>query len=61
MISEFFIDAPLNFPARLELLNTIFVLRLTHHTPGIELGGRIEMCDYSMSSVSATLDTLPHY
>ena len=37
----------------------IFVLRLTHLTPGIETGGRIEVCDYSMNSVSATLDTLP--
>ena len=54
-------DAKLNFPARLELLNTIFVLRLTRHTPGIELGGRIEVCDYSMSSLAATLDTLPRY
>ena len=57
-----FTDAPLNFLARVELMNTIFFianLRLTHHTPGIEPGGRIEVCDYNMSSVSATLDTLP--
>ena len=57
MISGLFIDAPLNFPARLELLNTIFVLRLTHHAPRIELGRRIEVCDYITSFVSATLDT----
>ena len=34
-----YIDAPLNFPARVELFNTIFkLLRLTHRTPGIEPG-----------------------
>ena len=37
-------------------------LRLTHPTPGIEPGGRIEVCDYySTSSVSATLETLPRW
>ena len=54
-----FKDAPLNFPARVELLNTIFLLRLTHHIPGIKPDDRIEVYDYSTSSLSATLDTLP--
>ena len=57
-----FIDAPLNFPARVELLNNFLkLLRPTHHTPGIKPGGRIEVCDYSTSSVSATLVTLPRF
>jgi len=55
-----YIDAPLNFPARVELLNTVFKLLCpTHQTPGIEPGGRIDVCDYNTSSVSATLATLP--
>ena len=41
-----FIDTPLNFPARVELSNTIFKLLCpTHHTPRIEPGGWIEVCD----------------
>ena len=53
------IDAPLNFLARVELLNTVFkLLCLTQPTPGIEAGDRIEVCDYNTSSVSATLATL---
>ena len=60
ILGFFFIDAPLNFSARVELLNTIYkLLRLTHHTPGIEPGGRIEVIDYSTSFVSATLATVP--
>ena len=56
------IDAPLNFLARVELLNTVFkLLCLTQPTPGIEAGDRIEVCDYNTSSVSATLATLIIY
>ena len=51
-----FIDTPLNFPARVELLNTFFLLRLTQPTPGIEPGGWIDICDHRMSSVSAKLE-----
>ena len=52
--NKFFIDAPLNLPARVELLNAIFSLL----RPGTEPGGRIEVCDYGTSSLSAILATL---
>ena len=55
------IDAPLNFPARIELLNISYFFRLTHPTPGIKPGGRIVMCEYSSSSVSENLKTLPRW
>ena len=42
-----FIGVPLNFPSRVGLLNTIFLLCLTHHKPGIKPGGWIEVYDYS--------------
>ena len=51
----FFIDTPLNFPARVELLNTFFKLLC----PKSEPGSQIEVCDYSTSSLSAALATLP--
>ena len=41
------------------LWTAFFLLRLTPPTPGIKLGCRIEVCSYSLSFVSATLETLP--
>ena len=35
------------------------LLRLTHPTSRIEPGCRIEVCDYSMGSISANLDNVP--
>ena len=50
------IDSPLIFEQK--LLDTHFILlRLTHPTPGIGTGSRIDVCDHSMCSVSAPLDT----
>ena len=56
-----FINATLDSPARLETLgHSFFILRLTHPTTGIKHGSRIQVCDYSTSSVPATLDTFLH-
>ena len=55
-----FIDPPLNFRFEYKLLDTkLFLLHLTHPTLGIEPDSRIEVCDYSKSSVLAALDTRP--
>ena len=58
--SFFFIDAQLNFSVRVELLNTFFFAPNSSYTRNWT-GGRIEVCDYSTSFVSATLDTLPRW
>ena len=60
-LHRLFIDAPLNLPAQVGNFghSFIFLLCITHPTPGIKPGSRIEMCDYSMRYVAKTLDSHP--